>query len=132
MRVTRIFEDLGSSDPLPGDGTLDQPTFVSLLARHKALILRSDADKPPMSVDDFGNLVSGLGLKRYPYVGGAAPRRTIPVSAGDDLVYTANEAPPDQKIPFHHELAQVRGLCQCTAAGLFHNCGISSECLTPA
>ena len=41
-------------------------------------------------------------------MGGAAPRRIIPVKAGSDLIYTANEAPPDQLIPFHHELAQVQ------------------------
>ena len=35
-----------------------------------------------------------------------APRRLIPVNANVE-VYTANEAPPDQLIPFHHELAQV-------------------------
>lgn len=36
------------------------------------------------------------------YVGGAAPRTHV---VGD--VFTANEAPPDKLIPFHHEMAQV-------------------------
>ena len=38
-------------------------------------------------------------------------------------VYTANEAPPDQLIPFHHELAQVANPPQY----LFFYCDLPSE-----
>ena len=38
-------------------------------------------------------------------------------------VYTANEAPPDQLIPFHHELAQVSNPPQY----LFFYCDLPSE-----
>lgn len=57
--------------------------------------------------------------------GGAAPRRIIPVNVpgGEDLVYTANEAPPDQLIPFHHELAQLQNPPQY----LFFYCDQPSE-----
>mmetsp|Transcript_48107 Transcript_48107/g.145300 ORF Transcript_48107/g.145300 Transcript_48107/m.145300 type:complete len:650 (-) Transcript_48107:424-2373(-) len=106
MRFTRLFEDIDSSESLPSR-SLDQGKFVELLAKHKALLLRADENEEPLSVNDFGDLVASLRLKKYPYVGGAAPRRIIPVNAGNDIVYTANEAPPEQKIPFHHELAQV-------------------------
>lgn len=43
-----------------------------------------------------------LGLEQFPYVGGAAPRTIV---VGN--VQTANEAPAEEKIPFHHEMAQV-------------------------
>ena len=80
-------------------------TIVDLLDRHKALIFRSST----MSVEIFGRFVVDCRLDEYPYVGGAAPRRVIPVHAapGKDVVFTANESPPDQPIPFHHELAQT-------------------------
>ena len=42
------------------------------------------------------------GYEELPYVGGAAPRTNVV-----GRVFTANESPPDQKIPFHHEMAQV-------------------------
>ncbi len=51
-----------------------------------------------------------------------APRRVIPVKANVE-VYTANEAPPDQLIPFHHELAQVVNPPQY----LFFYCDLPSE-----
>jgi len=71
--------------------------------------VRSDQKNAPLTVNDFAQIISDLNLKHYPYVGGAAPRRIIPVDVpgGDNMVYTANEAPPDQLIPFHHELAQI-------------------------
>ena len=34
-----------------------------------------------------------------PYVGGAAPRNTVYKD-----IHTTNESPPDQPIPFHHEV----------------------------
>ena len=46
-------------------------------------------------------------LNKYQYIGGAATRKIISVPQGDDIIFTANEAPADQKIPFHHELAQT-------------------------
>ena len=51
-----------------------------------------------------------------------APRRLIPVNANVE-VYTANEAPPDQLIPFHHELAQVANPPQY----IFFYCDLPSE-----
>lgn len=81
--------------------------FVRLLDIHKGVLLQADdVEKSPLTVEDFGSFVAGLNLTPYPYVGGAAPRRVIPVAAGEDIVFTANEAPPEAAIPFHHELAQ--------------------------
>ena len=78
--------------------------FVDLLDSRKALVFRNEAKTS--NVEDFGHFVVDLNLKQYPYIGGAAPRTIVPVAAGKDIIFTANESPPDQPIPFHHELAQ--------------------------
>lgn len=83
-------------EPPPGDSTsfllndLQPRQFVDLLDQHKALIFKSSGSEPFTS-DDFGDLVSQLQLEYYPYIGGAAPRTIIPVKAGGDIVFTANE-----------------------------------------
>ena len=79
--------------------------FVDLLDREKAILFQGVEN--PLTTEDFGRFVADLKLQHYPYIGGAAPRTIIPVSAGKDIVFTANESPPDQPIPFHHELAQT-------------------------
>ena len=107
LTYTRLLEDMDERVSI-GE-SLDQATFVELLAKNKALLIRSDQNNSPLTVNEFAKIISDLNLKHYPYVGGAAPRRIIPVDVpgGDNMIYTANEAPPDQLIPFHHELAQV-------------------------
>ncbi|KAI8851217.1 hypothetical protein BC829DRAFT_129045 [Chytridium lagenaria] len=57
---------------------------------------------PVDSPKDFSDFVEALGVNPLPYVGGAAPRHTVYKD-----VHTTNESPPDQLIPFHHEMAQV-------------------------
>lgn len=57
------------------------------------------------TASDFNEFVEAFGFEELPYVGGAAPRTNIV-----GRVFTANESPPDQKIPFHHEMAQVCSL----------------------
>eukprot|EP00516_Mucochytrium_quahogii_P007338 CAMPEP_0203764340 /NCGR_PEP_ID=MMETSP0098-20131031/17623_1 /ASSEMBLY_ACC=CAM_ASM_000208 /TAXON_ID=96639 /ORGANISM=" , Strain NY0313808BC1" /LENGTH=666 /DNA_ID=CAMNT_0050660167 /DNA_START=138 /DNA_END=2135 /DNA_ORIENTATION=- len=67
---------------------------------HGAVLLRGfDIQKP----EDFADVVTNLGLENMPYVGGAAVRRNIV----GEIVFTANESPPSEPIPFHHEMAQV-------------------------
>lgn len=51
---------------------------------------------------DFDAVVKAFDYLELPYVGGAAPRSSVV-----GRVFTSNESPPDQKIPFHHEMAQV-------------------------
>lgn len=107
MKYTRLFENIDERVPI--NGKLSQDDFIELLAKHKALLIRPDENEN-VSVEDFASFMSHLDLEAYPYVGGAAPRRIIPVNVpgGEDMVYTANEAPPDTLIPFHHELAQTQ------------------------
>lgn len=122
MKYTRLFENI--NERIPVEGGLDQKTFVELLAKHKALLIRPDENEE-VSVDDFARFMFDLDLQSYQYVGGAAPRRIIPVNVpgGEEMVYTANEAPPDQLIPFHHELAQVQNPPQY----IFFYCAQPSE-----
>ncbi|RWW36401.1 hypothetical protein BHE74_00058584 [Ensete ventricosum] len=77
------------------------PRLESLLRSSGALLLRGF---PVQDAADFDRVVAAFGYDELPYVGGAAPRTNVV-----GRVFTANESPPDQKIPFHHEMAQRRG-----------------------
>jgi D-xylose reductase len=87
--------------------TLTPRGFVDLIDAHKALLFSSPEKK--LDVEDFGHLLTSLQLDYFPYIGGAAPRTIIPVEASPErpIVFTANESPPSEPIPFHHELAQT-------------------------
>ncbi|KAI6671868.1 hypothetical protein NL676_006753 [Syzygium grande] len=76
-----------------------KPYLESLIHEAGALLLRGF---PVSSASDFNDVVGAFGYEELPYVGGAAPRTNVV-----GRVFTANESPPDQKIPFHHEMAQV-------------------------
>eukprot|EP00250_Pteridium_aquilinum_P001421 c11617_g1_i1 orf=231-1253(-) len=69
------------------------------LLQHGALLLRGF---PLTTAHHFNAVVEACGRPELPYVGGAAPRTNV-----FGRVFTSNESPPDQKIPFHHEMAQV-------------------------
>ncbi|KAF3326779.1 clavaminate synthase-like protein [Carex littledalei] len=71
----------------------------SLLKSSGAVLFRG---YPVQTAADFNQVVESFGYEELPYVGGAAPRTNV-----TGRVFTANESPPDQKIPFHHEMAQV-------------------------
>ena len=109
MKVLSLLE---TADPNAEDAPkrslekVEPAELIRDLDRNKALLIQSDEKTGPFTLEDFGAFVAGLKLEKYEYVGGAAPRKVIPVAAGDDIVFTANEAPPDAAIPFHHELAQ--------------------------
>ncbi|TYJ31566.1 hypothetical protein E1A91_A06G208100v1 [Gossypium mustelinum] len=76
-----------------------KPFLDSLLLKSGALLFRGF---PVKTAKDFNDVVEAFGFEELPYVGGAAPRTNVV-----GRVFTANESPPDQKIPFHHEMAQV-------------------------
>lgn len=82
--------------------TRNQAKLHHLAQRHGAILLRGFC--PPLSTAaDFDTVGKAFGLEEFPYIGGAAPRTVI---AGS--VFTANESPADQLIPFHHEMAQSK------------------------
>jgi hypothetical protein len=70
-----------------------------LLFEHKAILFRGFGLK---NHEDFHKVVEGTGYLGMPYIGGAAVRTKL-----TDRVFTANESPPSENIPFHHELAQT-------------------------
>lgn len=76
--------------------------LVQRAQAHGAVLLRGFC--PPLATAaDFDTVCGAFGLDPFPYVGGAAPRTVVSGS-----VFTANESPADQLIPFHHEMAQSR------------------------
>ena len=68
--------------------------------RHGAVLLRGF---PVGSAEEFEQLLDQTDYENMPYIGGAAPRNQVTASR----IVTANEAPASEKIPFHHEMAQV-------------------------
>jgi Taurine catabolism dioxygenase TauD, TfdA family len=120
--------DFFISSQLPQQRTFDGVPFPAVLSPNQATPLRtiaefSDAIRaekarvesllksrgavlfrgfPVQTAADFNQVVEAFGYEELPYVGGAAPRTNVV-----GRVFTANESPPDQKIPFHHEMAQV-------------------------
>lgn len=78
--------------------TQNRASLLSLAQDHGALLLRSF---PIPTATSFDAVCKAFQLAPFPYIGGAAPRTVVTGS-----VFTANESPPDQLIPFHHEMAQ--------------------------
>ncbi|KJZ12381.1 MAG: TauD/TfdA family dioxygenase [Marinomonas sp.] len=70
------------------------------LIKHGAVLLRGF---PLDSAAEFEKMLDQTDYKNMPYVGGAAPREQVTASR----IVTANESPATEKIPFHHEMAQV-------------------------
>ncbi|XP_065869419.1 clavaminate synthase-like protein At3g21360 [Euphorbia lathyris] len=77
----------------------EKPFLESLLHKTGAILFRGF---PITTASDFNDVVEAFGFEELPYIGGAAPRSNVV-----GRVFTANESPPDQKIHFHHEMAQV-------------------------
>lgn len=71
-----------------------------LLIKHGALLLRGF---PVDSSLAFERMLDSTDYLNMPYIGGAAPREKVTESR----IVTANESPATEKIPFHHEMAQV-------------------------
>ena len=69
---------------------------------HGAILLR---DFPFRSAVDFAVLAQGLGLEQASREGSAAPRTNVVGTNG--TVFTSNESPPSEPIPFHHEMVRV-------------------------
>lgn len=82
------------------DAIKDQKSWLDfVLHQHGAILFRGFSVS---TAAGFNDVVEAFGYEELPYVGGAAPRTNVV-----GRVFTANESPPDQKIPFHHEMAQV-------------------------
>lgn len=94
-----------TAEPLSLDGALawaraHTAEVEAALLAHGGLLLRG------FPLDDaaaFGALMRALGVAPKPYVGGAAVRHVV---TGD--VFTSNESPPAEVIPFHHGTSPAR------------------------
>lgn len=73
--------------------------LCEVLQRHSAILFRGFQVSSPK---EFVRVVEGFGWEEMPYLG-ATSRITV-----DDRVHTANEAPLDQLINFHHEMSLIR------------------------
>ncbi len=80
--------------------------FFELITKHKALHLRPVCRNINLNEDYFGQHLLDCKLNHFEYIGGAAIRKNITICQQKNIIFTANEAPSDKLIPFHHELAQ--------------------------
>ena len=74
--------------------------IMDLVDSRGAVVLRGSSIENP---EELTSLADAMNLEHKPYVGGAAVRNIICGSR----VFTTNESPPLEPIPFHHEMAQV-------------------------
>lgn len=70
-----------------------------LLFEHKVILFRNF---PVKSAENLDSVIQASGIKGMDYVGGAAVRTQL-----TSRVFTANESPSTENIPFHHEMSQV-------------------------
>lgn len=61
MKVTRLFETTTPENL----ESIDQATFIELAAKHKALLLQSNNDDEPFSVEQFAEFAQSLNLEHY-------------------------------------------------------------------
>ncbi|KAJ4842869.1 hypothetical protein Tsubulata_041914, partial [Turnera subulata] len=76
-----------------------KPFLESLLHKTGAVLFRGF---PVNTASDFNDVVEAFGYEELAYTLGVAPRTHVV-----GRVYTANEAPIDQNIPFHHEMNRL-------------------------
>ena len=85
--------------PKPTHFQLNPSNILDLSHAYGAVLLRDWCSSP----DNFDEFCTSFQLQKYRYLEGAAPRTKVSKN-----VFTANESPADQLIPFHHELAQTK------------------------
>lgn len=96
-----VVTPLKSDTPMEFDSLVkflkqNRSQFHELLSSHGAILFRGfECLEGASEFNDF--IEMGLGDSALPYVGGAAPRKVISKN-----VFTSNESPPSEKIPFHH------------------------------
>eukprot|EP00428_Durinskia_dybowskii_P070062 CAMPEP_0170399690 /NCGR_PEP_ID=MMETSP0117_2-20130122/24098_1 /TAXON_ID=400756 /ORGANISM="Durinskia baltica, Strain CSIRO CS-38" /LENGTH=312 /DNA_ID=CAMNT_0010656387 /DNA_START=119 /DNA_END=1054 /DNA_ORIENTATION=+ len=72
----------------------------SLLRKHRAILFR--CSNLVRTHEEFDKIIEALNYNCMDYVGGAAVRTQL-----TSRVFTANESPSSENIPFHHEMAQT-------------------------
>jgi len=127
IKEEKVFDDvvfpltLASNDNLKSSESIveyikeNYDDIMGKLLKHGAILFRGFSVK---DAKDFNDFSLAFGWKDLPYIGGAAVRNNV-----YGVVFTSNESPPDQPIPFHHEMAQVPKF----PSHLFFYCDIPSE-----
>ncbi|XP_076926768.1 clavaminate synthase-like protein At3g21360 [Bidens hawaiensis] len=77
----------------------EKPWLESLLQKSGVILFRGF---PVTSPSEFNGVVEAFGYPEIVNTGGLAPRTKV-----IGRVYTANESPPEMKIPFHHEMSYL-------------------------
>ncbi|KAI3512577.1 hypothetical protein L1887_19893 [Cichorium endivia] len=97
-----LFPNPNASKPVQLTDAIkaNKPWLDSLLHRSGAILFRGF---PVSTASDFNDVVVSSGYDDFSYGAGGSGTRTKVC----DRVYTANEAPPDQMIGFHHELSHA-------------------------
>ena len=95
----------GNADTSLGDATefiaANREILLAEACKHGAVLFRGIGVK---SVEDFDAVVQALSLENFPYKKSLS--NAVRVNR-TDRVFSANEAPPDVQIFFHHEMAQT-------------------------
>lgn len=79
----------------------ERKQLLSLATRHGAVLLRGF---PVTTANDFDTIVAALNIENFPY------RKSLSNAVRinrTERVFSANEAPPEVQIFFHHEMAQT-------------------------
>lgn len=92
-------------------------TLKTLATEHGAVLLRN---YPMSTVEDFDGLINALDVENFPYEKSLSNAVRINRT---ERVFSANEAPPDVTIFFHHEMAQT----PLYPKWIFFYCEIPSE-----
>ncbi|XP_058099708.1 clavaminate synthase-like protein At3g21360 [Magnolia sinica] len=87
----------------------DRELLSDILQQHGAILFRGFG---VFSAQDFSSVVKAFEWDDMPYMGGATRVKV------DDRIYTANEAPLDHLINFHHEMS----LCKEYPSKIFFFC----------
>ena len=88
-----------SIEALEGCLIQNKATVDDLLRVHRGILFRGFALS---DYKDFDRIVKAIDYQGMLYLGGAAVRTQL-----SERVFTANESPSSEKIPFHHEMAQT-------------------------
>lgn len=81
--------------------TAHRDELLQLAATHGAVLYR---DFPTPTAEEFDAMIVALGVENFPYRRSLSNAVRVNVT---DRVFSANEAPPDVHIFFHHEMAQT-------------------------
>ncbi|MFS7944866.1 putative TauD/TfdA-like domain, taurine dioxygenase TauD-like superfamily [Helianthus anomalus] len=99
MTTGKFFKEVELPEQKPYDNGAEKSWLESNLQRRGVILFRGFHVTSP---SDFNRVVEAFGYPELVYAGGRATRTKVV-----GRVYTANESPPEMKIPFHHEMSYV-------------------------